>query len=157
MRLLDRIQSLLPMRAGPTAKLLEAGPPAEVIVTAAEQRHVDLIVMGARGLGPVKERLLGSVSHRVLSLAPCAKLIVTSPVKAMKRILLPLQGPSDTDAAIRFLQLKPFNEPVELHLLTVLPSTQPPWPVDTATVERLEKQAVQDARLYIDDVAAGLR
>jgi nucleotide-binding universal stress UspA family protein len=156
-RLLDRIESLLPLHAGPAVKLLELGSPAEVIVTAAEQRHIDLVLMGARGLGPIKERLLGSVSHRVLTLAPCAKFIVNGPVKAMKQVLLPLQGPSDTDAVVRFLQLKPFHEPVELTLLTVLPSTRPPWPVDTATAENLEAQALKVARDFVNDIANHLR
>ena len=156
-RLLDRVQSLLPMHAGPSTKHLRIGSPAEVIVATAEEQQADLIVMGARGLGPIKERLLGSVSHRILTLAPCATLIVNGPVKAMKNILLPLQGLSDAEAAIRFLQLKPFHDPVEITLLTVLPSTQPPWPVDAAAAEKLEKQALQSARDYIDGVAKRLR
>ncbi|NOT95507.1 MAG: universal stress protein [Nitrospira sp.] len=156
-RLLDRVQSLLPMHAGPSTKQLRIGSPAEMIVATAEEQKADLIVMGARGLGPIKERLLGSVSHRILTLAPCATLIVNGPVKAMKNILLPLQGLSDAEAAIRFLQLKPFHNPVEITLLTVLPSTQPPWPVEAAAAETLEKQALQSARGYIDSVTERLR
>ena len=156
-RLLDRIQSLLPMHAGPSTRQLRIGSPAEVIVSTAEEQKADLIVMGARGLGPIKERLLGSVSHRILALASCATLIVNGPVKAMKQILLPLQGLSDAEAAIRFLQLKPFHDAVEVTLLTVLPSTQPPWPVDVAAAEKLEEQALQSARDYIDGVAERLR
>lgn len=156
-RLLDRVQSLLPLHAGPSTKRLELGSPAEVIVTAAEHDKVDLIVMGARGFGPIKERLLGSVSHRILTLAPCAKLIVNGPVKAMKKVLLPLQGPFDMEAAIRFLQLKPFHEPVQLSLLTVLPSVRPPWPVEAAAAEQLEERALQSAREFIEDVAGRLR
>jgi nucleotide-binding universal stress UspA family protein len=156
-RLLSRVQSLLPMHAGPATKQLRIGSPAEVIVATAEEQQADLIVMGARGLGPIKERLLGSVSHRILTLAPCATLIVNGPVKAMKNILLPLQGLADADAAIRFLQLKPFHDPVEITLLTVLPSTQPPWPVEAAAAETLEKQALQSARGYIDSVTERLR
>ena len=155
-RLLDRVQSLLPMQAGPSTKHLRIGSPAEVIVSMAEEQKVDLIVMGARGLGPVKERLLGSVSHRILTLARCATLIVNGPVKAMKQILLPLEGPFDAEAAIRFLQLKPFHDAIELSLLTVLPSTQPPGPADAATAtaaaEILEEQAD-----YIEGVAERLR
>jgi nucleotide-binding universal stress UspA family protein len=155
-RLLDRVQSLLPMHAGPTTKHLRIGSPAEVIVSMAEEQKADLIVMGARGLGPIKEWLLGSVSHRILTLAPCATLIVNGPVKAMKQILLPLQGPSDAEAAIRFLQLKPFHNAIEVSLLTVLPSTQPPGPTDTAAAtaaaEILEEQAD-----YIEGVAERLR
>ena len=155
-RLLDRVQSLLPMHAGPSTKQLRMGSPVEVIVSMAQEQKADLIVMGARGLGPVKERLLGSVSHRILTLAPCATLIVNGPVKAMKQILLPLQGLSDAEAAIRFLQLKPFHEAIDLTLLTVLPSTEPPWPSDAAaaaaSTEKLEEQAA-----YIDGVPERLR
>ena len=155
-RLLNRVQSLLPLHAGPSTKYLRIGSPAETIVSMAEEQKADLIVMGARGLGPVKERLLGSVSHRILTLAHCATLIVNGPVKAMKQILLPLQGPFDAEAAIRFLQLKPFHDAVELTLLTVLPSTEPPWPGDAAaaaaSTEILEEQAD-----YIEGVAARLR
>ena len=154
-RLLNRVQSLLPLHAGPTTKYVKAGSPAEVIISMAEEQHADLIVMGARGLGPIKERLLGSVSHRILTLAPCATLIVNGPVKAMKQILLPLEGLFDAEAAIRFLQLKPFHEAVELTLMTVLPSTEPPWPDDAkaaaASTEILEKQAE-----YIGSVAERL-
>ena len=155
-RLLNRVQSLLPLHAGPSTKYLRIGSPAETIVSMAEEQKADLIVMGARGLGPVKERLLGSVSHRILTLAHCATLIVNGPVKAMKQILLPLQGPFDAEAAIRFLQLKPFHDAAELTLLTVLPSTEPPWPGDAAaaaaSTEILEEQAD-----YIEGVAARLR
>jgi len=157
-RLLDRVQSLLPSHAGPTKKHIQTGSPAQVIVSVAEEQKADLIVMGARGLGPIKERLLGSVSHRILTLAPCATLIVNGPVKAMKQILLPLEGPSDAEAAIRFLQLKPFHEAVELTLMTVLPWTVPPWPGDAAAAaaaaatEMLEKQTED-----IEGVAERLR
>jgi nucleotide-binding universal stress UspA family protein len=154
-RLLNRVQSLLPMHAGPSTKYLRIGSPVETIVSMAEEQKADLIVMGARGLGPVKERLLGSVSHRILTLARCATLIVNGPVKAMKQILLPLEGPFDAEAAIRFLQLKPFHDAVELTLLTVLPSTEPPWPGDAAaaaaSTEILEEQAG-----YIEGVAERL-
>jgi len=155
-RLLDRIHSLLPMHAGPATKQLRIGSPAEVIVSMAEEQKADLIVMGARGLGPVKERLFGSVSHRILTLAPCATLVVNGPVKAMKQILLPLQGQSDAEAAIRFLRLKPFHDAINITLLTVLPETAPPWPNDAAaaaaSTEILEKQTD-----YINAVAERLR
>jgi nucleotide-binding universal stress UspA family protein len=154
-RLLDRVQSLLPLHAGPSTKHLRIGSPAEVILSMAEEQKADLIIMGARGLGPIKERLLGSVSHRILTLAPCATLIVNGPVKDMKQILLPLEGLDDAEAAIRFLQLKPFHEAVEVTLLTVLPWTEPPWPRDSAAAaatEVLEKQAD-----FIEGVAERLR
>lgn len=53
-----------------------AGHPAEQIVHRAAQDKADLIVMGHRGLSRMKVWLLGSVSKRVLSYAPCSVLIV---------------------------------------------------------------------------------
>ena len=155
--LLTRIQSLLPLHSGPVTKLLQVGSPAEHIVAAAESRKVDLIVMGARGLGPVKERILGSVSHRVLSMAPCAKLILHGSLRQLKHILLPLQGPSDAEAALRFLAKQPFQEPVNVSVLTVLPPTRPPWPIDDTAAEKLEAHALRHARDFVEDVAATLR
>jgi nucleotide-binding universal stress UspA family protein len=155
-RLLKRVESLLPLHAGPTTKQLRIGSPAKTILSMAEEQKADLIVMGARGLGPIKERLLGSVSHRILTLAPCSTLIVNGPVTPVKQILLPLEGPSDAEAAVRFLRLKPFHEAVELTLMTVLPWTEPPWPsgaaAEAAATEMLEKQSE-----YIESMAERLR
>ncbi|MDF0642530.1 MAG: universal stress protein [Nitrospira sp.] len=75
-RLLDRMQSLLPPHAGPAAKMLRVGSPAEVIATKVEEEQVDLVMLGARGLGPIKERVLGSVSHAVLHKMPCPLLVL---------------------------------------------------------------------------------
>ncbi len=156
-QLLTRIQSLLPLHSGPVTKLLRVGSPAEQIVAAAQSCHADLIVMGARGMGPVKERLLGSVSHRVLSTAPCAKFILHGSLRQLKQVLLPLEGPSDAEAALRFLAKQPFHEPVNVNLLAVLPPTRPPWPVDDAAAEKLEAQALGHAREFVEDVASKLR
>ncbi len=53
-----------------------AGDPAESIISIAETRKCDLIVMGSRGLGRLTGLLLGSASQKVVSLAPCPVLIV---------------------------------------------------------------------------------
>lgn len=155
-RLLDRVASLLPANAGPVTKRLIVGSPAEVIVTQAEQGKVDLILMGTRGLGPVKEQLVGSVSHRVVTLASAPTFILNGPLKALHQILVPLQGPFDAEAAVRFFGTKPFREVVELTLLTVLPTTTPPWPVDTATGASMEKQGLQSAHNFLDAIAEKL-
>jgi nucleotide-binding universal stress UspA family protein len=56
------------------ARELPVGPPAETLERLSAE--VDLIVLGARGLGPLKRLLLGSVSERVLRHAACPVLIV---------------------------------------------------------------------------------
>lgn len=47
---------------------LIGGPPAQALADVARARNADEIIVGARGLGPVRA-LLGSVSHELLHLA----------------------------------------------------------------------------------------
>lgn len=58
--------------------LLAEGDPANEIIRAAQEHGYDLIVVGHRGLSPVKAFLLGSVSSRIVSHAPCSVLVVRS-------------------------------------------------------------------------------
>jgi len=52
------------------------GDPATAIIKHAKRHHADLIVMGTRGLGKVKEVFLGSVSRKVCNLSPVSCLTV---------------------------------------------------------------------------------
>jgi nucleotide-binding universal stress UspA family protein len=56
--------------------LLREGDPANEIVSAARDGGYDLIVVGHRGLSPIRAFLLGSVSDRVVMHAPCSVLVV---------------------------------------------------------------------------------
>jgi len=152
-RLLKRIVSLLPMGIGPVTTHLVIGSPADQIVILAEQHQVDLILLGSRGFGPLKERLFGSVAHRVLTYAPGAKMILPGPLKALDRILLPLQGSTDAEQALHFLQQKPFRKPPMITLFTVLPHTTPPWPMDAASAEQMEVHALRTAQDFLNQTA----
>src|SRR5262245_55786801 len=55
------------------------GSPYSAIVRYAEQHHVDLIVLGTHGRGPLGHMLLGSVAERVVRTAPCPVLTVRHP------------------------------------------------------------------------------
>jgi nucleotide-binding universal stress UspA family protein len=66
-------------KIGPKLKVstkLLTGRPADKIVETANDGAFDLIVIGSRGLGGIKEFLLGSVSDRVADEASCPVLIV---------------------------------------------------------------------------------
>lgn len=52
------------------------GLPGEAILTEARQGKYDMIVLGRRGLSPLRELFLGSVSQAVLHGANCPVLIV---------------------------------------------------------------------------------
>src|SRR5688572_8330016 len=51
------------------------GRPASVIVEEATDMRADLVVLGSRGLGPLRSMLLGSVSAEVVDHAPCPVLV----------------------------------------------------------------------------------
>ena len=57
-------------------KILEGYDVATSIANYAKECHFDQIIMGTRGLGGIKGILLGSVSHKVLQIAPCIVTVV---------------------------------------------------------------------------------
>lgn len=57
-------------------KIAQNGPVARTITGYAKRQKADLIVMGCRGLGEAEGLLLGSVSHKVVSLADCPVMTV---------------------------------------------------------------------------------
>jgi nucleotide-binding universal stress UspA family protein len=57
-------------------RMLSEGRPSDKIIEAADEGKFDLIVMGSRGVGGIKEFFLGSVSDRVADESKCSVLIV---------------------------------------------------------------------------------
>jgi len=71
----ENVRKLL--KAGFTAEpVYQLGKPAEEIMKVASKQHVDLNVMGAKGLGAIARFLLGSVATRVVQHANCSVLVV---------------------------------------------------------------------------------
>jgi len=56
--------------------MVDEGKPDKRIISLAEKEDVDLIVMGARGLGFIKGVIVGSVTDAVLKSSPCPVLVV---------------------------------------------------------------------------------
>jgi nucleotide-binding universal stress UspA family protein len=66
-------------RAGDDIELqmeIAVGHPAEQIVHKAEIEHVDLIVVGRRGVSGFQKWMLGSISERVLRYAHCPVMVI---------------------------------------------------------------------------------
>ena len=55
---------------------VHVGEAASVILDVANTQDVDLIVMGSRGMGELKELMLDSVSYKVSQLCECACVTV---------------------------------------------------------------------------------
>jgi len=155
-RLLDRVVSLLLVNAGSVVKKLKKGLPGELILTTAEQVKADLIVLGSRGLGPVKELLLGSVSHRVLTHASCPTLIVNRPMPSLRHILMAVQGPEDAAAITKFLARRPFRKPIQITVLTVLPYDRPLFPARHSEASSLKEKFMSAGRSFLEKVVSDL-
>ncbi len=55
---------------------VEEGNPAERIVAVAKSEGTEMVFLGSRGLSDVKGLLMGSVSHKLMHLAPCTCVVV---------------------------------------------------------------------------------
>jgi nucleotide-binding universal stress UspA family protein len=66
------------LRMGVTATKLKCGwgDPAETIINAVQREKADVLVVGRRGHGRLSGLLLGSVSQKLASLAPCNVIVV---------------------------------------------------------------------------------
>ncbi|SKA31005.1 Nucleotide-binding universal stress protein, UspA family [Enhydrobacter aerosaccus] len=60
----------------PTRSLVAWGDPATAIIDAVRREAVDAIVIGRRGRGQLAGLLLGSVSQKIVTLAPCVVVVV---------------------------------------------------------------------------------
>ena len=67
---LDRGLALVPEDIEVSGKLVTPGMP-----TLADQKDVDVLVVGSRGYGPIRRLLLGSVSNRLVRSAPCPVIV----------------------------------------------------------------------------------
>jgi len=80
--LLERKRKVAPVEevlrvAGSNFKLtILHGTPGPIIVKYANEKQVDLVIIGSRGLNTLQEMVLGSVSHKVMKHVHCPALIV---------------------------------------------------------------------------------
>ncbi len=74
--ILEEAKSYFAARGLEVETIHKVGHPASVICETAEKGGFDLIVLGSRGLGKIKELLLGSVSNRVAHNARTSVYIV---------------------------------------------------------------------------------
>ena len=77
---LDALAQRKCMKAAIGRQLLRTGDARDVIIAAAKELGVDLIVMGTHGRRGVSRALLGSVTETVVRSAPCPVLTVRAHV-----------------------------------------------------------------------------
>jgi nucleotide-binding universal stress UspA family protein len=146
--------------------LLE-GRAASTIVDRAARLRAEMVVVGSRGLGPLKSMLLGSVSAEVVDHAPCPVLVVRRP--SVGSILLAVDGSVASAAAVTFLAGSKFLAGRSVEVLSVGPTdslaTMAPLgstssaSIDTSSVHRAHREQTEGiaARSTETLLAAGCR
>jgi len=140
---------------------LEVGKPLKIILEYAEKYDVDLIAMGTQGIDSIIDRVLGSVTERVIELSdkPVLAVRAESEVKPISHILV---GTALAEPSIRALGFaKKIADALGaritlLHSLEPIP--EPPIPIHMpdpeieqqrqALVEKLAKQLEELASQY---------
>jgi nucleotide-binding universal stress UspA family protein len=151
-RILEKSAANLPAVCGEVSQHLQIGDTASVILSMAKKESADLIIMGSRGLGTIKEHVLGSVSHQVATHAPCPTLIVKSPLMPLNTILLPIEHPRDTEWVVEWLAQKPFQSFPHLSVLHVIPFTQPVPPMGVLLPGAWKNELQAESAQFTQDV-----
>ena len=94
--------------------IADNGDPAECIIQTAEEHKVDLILLGHRGMTQSSPFLLGGVSQKVSTYAPCSVLVCKGDMTALDRILLAVDGSDASKHAAQFLGKFPVKGPLRL-------------------------------------------
>ena len=115
------------------------------IVGLAEEVGASLIVVGSRGLGPLRRALIGSVSSSVLHHAHASVLVARGePVSFPTKILVALDGSDEAAAAVRAAVELADASGSELHVVHVgemTPVYHPEWHGYLARYDALREEA----------------
>jgi nucleotide-binding universal stress UspA family protein len=106
----------------PVTPVILLGHPVESLIRVASESDLDLLVLGARGLGSVDSILLGSVSQSLLHAMPTSILIARPPTGAPRRVILAVDGSLASIAAATFLRAFPLPSGVAIHVLVSVTS-----------------------------------
>ena len=101
--------------------VLTHGHITNVVTKQAEKRKSDLIVMGSRGLSNITGYLMGSVSRKVLTHAPCAVLTVKEPIPEKTKVVLAVDGSNASKRAVSAFHSWVVPETISLHVISVVP------------------------------------
>ena len=112
---------------------LRIGRPDEEVIRLGEELRAGLVVVGSRGLSPIRRALMGSVSDSVVRHAYCPVLVVRGgesgrAVLLSKKILLATDGSEDAILAARNAAGLAQQMGSELHAVYVRPRIAPHHP-----------------------------
>lgn len=107
----------------PCDSLVGRGRAPQVIVEEASRVAAGLVVVGSRGLGPIRSSVLGSVSQEIVDLARCPVLVARG--SRIARIVLGTDGSPSAEAAERVLTSLPIAGQVPVNVVSVAEVIRP--------------------------------
>jgi nucleotide-binding universal stress UspA family protein len=121
---IERCRSLLPAEIPSIRTMCEVQHPTAFVLDSAAAVQADLIVVGTHDHSRVTEVFVGSLSHRILLHATVPTLIVKGKARPVARVLLAVEGIEDATRLHKWLTSNPFKNPVEVTILSVVPSLE---------------------------------
>jgi len=177
---LNNIRERLKARGMQVDTVLKVGNPAATINSHAQEIQADLILMGAKGLRATLGIFLGGVAQQVVEYSSCPVLVVRTPYRGLKRILVAIDGSIYSHKAMDYMaplcekdarqRCSWLPEDIDLTLMHVLPPPIPPdlparaWavgpeviypapapPIDT---EKIEKEEENQGKNILEQAAS---
>lgn len=124
---MEQVQQVLLERSINTSSTLLYGHTAKALLAFADENKPDLIVVGAHGLHATLKILLGGVAQEVVEYMRWPVLVVRTPVKPIRRVLLAVDGSPYSRLSANYLAQFPLPENTQvdvLHVLPPLPNTE---------------------------------
>ena len=136
-----RIVEKLKTRWDDVMPAVEKGHISDTIIEKATGEKADLIILGSRGLSRTQTFLLGGVSHKVATYAPCSVLIAKKRIRSFKKVLLAKDGSDYSDAAALFLNSHFLTKELNTTLLVALnyPAIIPQFAFETMVNKHLKE------------------
>ena len=105
-RFLPRVLGFFLHMTGRARVSVREGRAVDVILETASSSRSDLIVLGSRGLSPLRAWLLGGVSYRVAQEASCPVLLCKHVLPARPNLLVVLDQSHAAEQTVRFLSVQ---------------------------------------------------
>ena len=95
------------------------GHAAKKIVEYGSEHRPDLMAIGAKGVYPILKILLGGTAHQVIENAGWPVLVMRTPYRGLRRVLLATDGSQNARQAAHYLASFPLPEQTEVQVLHV--------------------------------------
>ena len=142
----ERARARLTARGVTAAVDVARGPVAEAIEAATLRHAAELVVIGSRGLGSFTGSILGSVARHLARRASLPILVVRERREAPRRIILAVDGSTESGTAVALLARLPLPTAAQITLVRVVGSL-----ADADAVTRVIDRAARSLEILAVD------